>query len=393
MARRRYQEGCVYKRGKRRKVWAARWREDVLAPDGTLQRKMRYETLGLVCEIPSKREARNLLQARLRPINEGRHRPQSTMRFAAFVAEQFELGMLPTLKFATQRSYSHLLKRHLLPRFGEERLCDLCRPAIQQFLLEKLKRGYAWQTVNHLRNLLSKILSTAVSWGYIEQNAAQGVKMPERSAKRPVRFLTADEVRRLLGALDEPARTIVLLAVLTGLRIGEIIGLRWGRVDLSGRSLRVEEICQEGHFGTPKTKASRRDVPLAPMVVTALLARRRPPENSPDALVFSTSKGTPLSAHNLRNRSLIPACKLAGLTPVNWHALRHTHASLLHSEGVPLRVAQAQLGHSHMTTTLEVYTHAMDGGQREAVSKLERILFTNVHNLSEGKTEQRGVIQ
>src|ERR1700680_296351 len=88
VARRRYQEGCVYKRGKRRKVWAARWREDALAPDGTLRRTMRYETLGLVSEIPTQREARNLLQSRLWPINEGRHRPQSTMRLAAFVAEQ-----------------------------------------------------------------------------------------------------------------------------------------------------------------------------------------------------------------------------------------------------------------------------------------------------------------
>src|SRR5215472_12810972 len=87
LARRRYQEGCVYKRGKRRKVWAARWREDVLAPDGTLRRVMRYETLGLVSEIPTQRAARNLLQSRLRPINEGQHRPQSTTCLAEFFAE------------------------------------------------------------------------------------------------------------------------------------------------------------------------------------------------------------------------------------------------------------------------------------------------------------------
>lgn len=385
LARRRYQEGCLYKRGKRRKVWAARWREDVLAPDGTLRRTMRYETLGLVSEIPTQREARNLLQSRLRPLNERRYQPESTMRLAAFVAERFQTGMLPTLKFATQQIYSHLLKKHLLPRFGEERLCDLNRVAIQHFLLEKLKQGYAWETVNHLRNLLSKVLGTAIAWGYLQENAARGVKMPERTLKRQHNWLAPHEVRRLLDSLCEPSRTIVLLAVLTGLRVGEILALRWGRVNFAAGTIRVEETVYEGHFGTPKTRASRREIPLAPVVLQALeLHQSRAHARSPDALVFSTSKGTAFSARNLRKRHLVPACRLARLTPIGWHALRHTHATLLHGEGVPLRVAQAQLGHAHMSTTLEIYTHATDGAQREAVAKLERIVFSNVHKLQAG---------
>ena len=366
----------------------------MLAPDGTLRRTMRYETLGLVSEIPTQREARNILLSRLRPINEGHHRPQSTMPLAAFVAEQFQPGVLPTLKFATQHIYSHLLKKHLLPRFGGERLCDLSRPAIQQFLLEKLKLGLAWETVNHIRNLLSKVLSIAVAWGYLEDNAARGVKMPERTLKRPHTFLSAEEVRRLLGALDEPSRTIVVLAVMTGLRIGEIVALRWGRINFATGTLRVEETCYEGCFGTPKTRSSRRSVPLAPAVRDALLAHRsRAPDCSPNALVFTTAKGTPLSAHNLRSRQLVPACKLAGIGAVGWHTLRHTHASLLHSEGVPLRVAQAQLGHSHMATTLEIYTHTTDVAQREAVAKLERILFTNVYRLENEQMDGGRLIQ
>jgi len=397
MARRRYQTGCLFIRGKRRKVWVARWREDVLRPDGTPGRVLRSEVIGLVAEIPTRRESRKLLDARLRPINQGQHRPQSTVTLAQFVAAQFEPGVLPTLKFATQEIYSLLLHKHLLPPFGDQRLPEISKEEVQRFVLEKLRQGLSWETVDHLRHLLSKVLGTAVSWGYLAENPVRGVKMPERTLKRPRRFLQADEVQRLLESLDEPARTVVLVAVLTGLRIGEILGLRWGRVDLLAGSLRVEEKLYKGRFGTPKTRASRREIPLAQVLVRVFLAyHSRSGDLSPDDLVFATRKGTPLSPDNLRNRDLRPACQLAGFKPIDWHALRRTHSTLLHALGTPLKVAQAQLGHSRLATTLEVYTHALPEAQREAVTKLEGILFPNVpklHQEAAGGSEKTPPLQ
>lgn len=381
MARRRYQTGCLRIRGKRRKVWIARWREDVLWSDGTLGRTMRSEVLGLVDEIP-KREAYKLLQARLRPINQGLHRPQSTITFEQFTREHFEPGVLPTLKFSSQQLYRVLLRKHLLPAFGNRRLGEISRAEVQMFVLEKLRQGLAWEGANKLRNLLSKVLGTALSWSCLSENPVRGVKMPERTLRRPPRFLSAEELRRLLALLAEPIRTIALLAALAGLRIGEILALRWGHIDLVAGVLRVEETLYRGNFGSPKTQASRREVPLAEAVVQALvLQRSRSLDRSPEALVFATRRGTPLSAGNLLKRELKPACQLAGLKPINWHGLRHTHSTLLHSLGTPLKVAQAQLGHAHMATTLDVYTHALVGAQREAVTKLEGVLFPNVPKL------------
>ena len=182
--------------------------------------------------------------------------------------------------------------------------------------------------------------------------------------------------------------TIVLLAAMTGLRIGEILALRWGRVNLTAGTLRVEETCYHGHFGTPKTRASRRELPLPSAVVQALLAHfSRSSDKAGEALVFCTSRGTPLASNNLRKRQLHPACVRAELAPINWHTLRHTHGTLLHEQGTPLRVAQAQLGHSHMSTTLEVYTHASASAQRQAVDQLESQLFPIVPKSSE--VEQR----
>ena len=385
MARSQYQNGCLFVRGKRRKVWVARWREHVILADGSTDRVMRSVVLGPVSEIAGRREARRLLDAHLSPINQGQYRPEATMLFSKFITECFEPGVLPTLKFATQEIYSFLLRKHLTPRFGDQRLCDISRVEIQHYLLEKLKHGFAWETTNHLRNLMSKVLGTAVTWNYLAENVVRGVKMPERSLKRPHQFLNIDEVKRLIIACKEPTRTIVLLAAMTGLRIGEILALRWKRVDFIGETLVVAETCFMGRFGTPKTRASKREVPLSRAVVEALKAHySRSANRSPEGLVFATRNGGPLVSNNLRKRGLQSACKRAGLPRINWHALRHTHGTLLHVQGTPLKVAQAQLGHSHMATTLEIYTHASVIAQREAVNLLDKQMFPSVPKNADG---------
>ena len=200
----------------------------MIAADGTVQRVLRSEVLGPVSEIAGRREARVLLRNRLASINSGQRGAEATMTFGIFVGKQFMPDILPTLKYATQEIYTFLLRKHILPRFRDHRLCDITRTEIQRYVMEKLKHGYAWETANHLRNLLSKVLGTAVGWNYLSDNPVHGVKMPERTLKRPHQFLTLDEVRRLFGASDEPVRTILLLAAMTGLRIGEILALRWG---------------------------------------------------------------------------------------------------------------------------------------------------------------------
>src|SRR5215831_15592908 len=114
--RTRFQEGHVFlRRGKRRKVWAARWREDVLAPDGTVKRILRFAVLGTTTEIKGKKEARDLLQAKLRPINQGRQRPQSTMTTEQFVNEMWRPSVIPTLRLGSSRYYEVQLRCHILP--------------------------------------------------------------------------------------------------------------------------------------------------------------------------------------------------------------------------------------------------------------------------------------
>jgi integrase len=174
------------------------------------------------------------------------------------------------------------------------------------------------------------------------------------------------------------------------MRIGDLLALRWKCIDFDRGSIHIRETVTEGRFGSPKTKSSRRDVPMSWPTRQALERRRsRTGDASPDGLVFTSRAGTPLNPKNLLNRSLRPALKAARLPLVSWHSFRHTHATLLGEVGESLRTAQAILGHSDLETTLNVYTHAIPESEKRAVDKVAEILFPIVPNCSAaGKSEQ-----
>ncbi len=152
-----------------------------------------------------------------------------------------------------------MIRRHLTPFFGTLRLPEIGPAAVQKFLAEKSKRFAPW-TVHQLRSILSKIFSTAQRREYLERNPTRHVQVPSLVNTREKKTLTPEQVRALLGELAEPYRTMVLLAVLSGLRRGEIFGLRWKYVDFKEGSVIVAECSYEGHTAAPKTRASRRKV-------------------------------------------------------------------------------------------------------------------------------------
>jgi integrase len=374
--RRRYQRGCLFIRGR---TWIARWREDVIAPDGTPRREMRWEVLGSVNEIPSRREAQKILDSKLRPLNQGRQLPQHTVSLEQFVREQWEPATLPTMKIGTARYYGKHLRRHILPTLGKTRLCDFTRVRIQSFLAEKRSTGLSGSYVHGMRTALSKVLQAAVDWNYLELNPARGIRIGDRRPKTERLYLNSPEVLRLLTALPEPCHTIVLIAVLTGMRIGEILALRWKYLDLVRGSIQIRETVSEGLFGSPKTRSGRRDVPMSDRVREAFeVQRTRSSQTGPEDLIFATRNQTPLNPKNLLRRVLRPTCDALKLPAITWHSFRHTNATLLGEVGESLRTAQALLGHSDLETTLNVYTHAIPESQRRAVDKVAEVLFADV---------------
>lgn len=390
MARRRYQRGCLFLRGKKRKAWVLRYREDVMLLSGEVVRANRSLVLGTVTDIPTRRVAQRLAEERLRVINHGGYQPQTALTFREFVKTQWEPNLFSTFKYSTQRGYAYLLRKYLVPFFGNWRLSDVTRPMVQAFVAQ-LGRHLAPKSVCLAKNLLSKVFSTAVEWGYVHDNPVAGVRLPTRQVQREGIALTPGQVRQLLAELAEPYASMVLVAVLTGLRRGELFALRWGAVDFERKAIHVRESVYEGHFSTPKTRSSVRTLPMGEALERVLL-RLRTTDVAAGALVFRSRRGTALRPNNMLKRVIHPACARAGLPKVGWHDLRHTSATLLH-EQEPLRVAQAILGHSDLQTTLG-YTHVLPGWQRKAMERLERgILFPNVPKSKNEPEGRSSVIQ
>jgi integrase len=375
LARKRYQKGSIRKRGTRNPVWELQWWTDEIQADGSLGRKRESKVLGFLSSM-NKRQAMKIADEFLRPLNLGKITPFATILFRDFIEKHFVSNVFPTLKTSTRKRYQSTIKTHLLPAFGNLRLCDLQRVEIQAFVLRKMESGLSWETADLLRNLLSKIYRCAKKWGYFAgDNPASEIDLPQKKPVREKCVLTPQQIPRLLAILREPFRTMSLVGILTGLRVGEILGLRWADVDFNSAQLRVSQRYYRGEMDSPKTRASQRTLPLPPECIQALkrLQAGSQPEQK-DALVFRTSKGTPHNDTNILHRELKPAGQKISAPWLSWHTFRRTHATLLQLAGGSLKDAQAQLGHTRLSTTLEIYTIPLPAHQREAVAKLSQLV-------------------
>jgi integrase len=178
---------------------------------------------------------------------------------------------------------------------------------------------------------------------------------------------------------------LAVTVAMTGLRIGEVLALHWKNVDFEKSLIHVRDAVYKGNPSSQEPKSSIRDIPVGPTLQQSLLERRK--DAPGDAFVFASRNGTPLDSHNLLGRVLKPACKRVGLPLISWHSFRHTHATLLSDLGESLKTAQAQLGHARLSTTAEIYTHAVPASQRAAVEKLERTIWTTKLDRNGPKSE------
>lgn len=256
------------------------------------------------------------------------------------------------------------------------------------------------RTVLHYHRVLSVILAKAVQWGYINNNPAERAEKPKVKRKESP-YLEEDEVRRMLDLLQhEPImwRTVITFDLFSGLRRGELLGLKWGNVDLDSQLLKVERTFNYtpgiGNYeGTTKTDSSQRPMKLSRSAVLLLLEYKAWQDEQRDKLgdawkndadrVFTTEFGTPIQPSRLTKwfRDFIDR---SGLPHVTVHSLRHTYASLLISDGVPLTVVSHQLGHSQTSTTANIYAHVIAAAEAKAQETIDN-RFENYVNQAAGE--------
>ena len=212
------------------------------------------------------------------------------------------------------------------------------------------------------------MLDHAVEWGYLTTNPAARVKpvkreIPEREA------LTIEEFHMVVQTGDDPWKLIIKMAGLTGLRRGEILGLRWGDVELERQRLHVRQTFGRHGFGHPKSRAGRRVVPLTPALVADLRRRKlAQPANDHD-LVFASQTGTPIDPDNLK-RAWERALRKAGMRHLGFHTLRHTAVSLfIAHEGLNPKQLTTIIGHASIQLTYDTYGHLMPDASTGSVPR------------------------
>jgi integrase len=221
-SKRQHGTGCLLKRGR---GFAIRWRELEIAPDGTKRRILRYEALGDV----TRKEASDTLAQRIAATS-SKTVMRSRVTFRTLTTE-WDKSVLPMYKHSTQKHRRFILRKYLLPRFGDRELSEITRQEIQVYVAHLTQEGYAPRTIDHIHDVLSAILRTARKWGHVPENLAMGVELPKMKGVRPKWALTPGQATALLDRLPTLARAMVGLAILTGLRRGEIFALRWRDID------------------------------------------------------------------------------------------------------------------------------------------------------------------
>jgi integrase len=342
---RRYQQGYVFKTGKKVKTWYGMYREDVRRADGTLMRRQRKVRLGTLAELPTKSAAAARI-SELLADNE----PTLEMYFSDLV-QNWKEAVIPTLKPESARYYEKLLRLHVVPEFDTMQVAAITRHHVRTFLAGKVPLGYSRSTMKGMLTSLSSVLEYAVDCDVLDKNPCGGVKIPRSlQAAKKRRVLTPKEVTQIASKLKEPYATLFLFLAVTGLRVGEGCAVRWSAIDADG-VLHVLEKVYEGKIGSVKTESSERSLPLP----EALLARLRTLEGG--EWVFSSRNATPMNAGNALKRQIHPVAKSLGIELTGWHDLRHTATTKMIRDGHSPNTVSQIMGHSSPKITLGIYDH------------------------------------
>ncbi len=363
LARRRYQRGSVQLRNG---VWTGRYLEDVRYADGRTERVHRRVYLGTQSEIPTKKLALRKLEPFLAEINSFAYQPKSVITLSQFLTKWRET-ILPQYEEGTRRNFGYMLKKYLVPEFGNKVLSEIQTEQIQVFV-SKLSTG-----APNARNIIKcfrAIWKRARAWGYVKHDPFSDVMLPKlKPASR--RYFTPDEINRILSAAPEPYKTLYWILSQTGLRIGEALALTKAQADPLSGVITVDGKVWRGRLkDTMKSAAAKRTIPISPRLREHLSEYLHDYwKDNPNQLLFTNSDGGPMWADRILIFEFQPLLESLGIPKAGFHAFRHTSATILDQIQAPLKVRQERLGHAKAELTLNIYTHVQND---EALRVAER---------------------
>ncbi len=296
------------------------------------------------------------------------------------------------LRLSTWENYMRSIKNHIYPALGHIPLRDLKTDDIQNLYNRMIKEGRAPATVRRNHQIINSCLKQAVENRLLSWNPAEAAKLPKLTDTK-VRAMTFEEMSKFLSVLQEDRWGAAFLCLLgTGLRMGELLALRWQDVDLDKQILHVRQALvrtkEKGvYFDEPKTEKSKRAIPIPGEVVEALKKHRIQQfqlrlavgeKYQNHDLVFATSVGTPIYPRNFTRKFYKLRDKAGIPKDINLHALRHTYATRLLEQGENLKTVQELLGHTDISTTANTYSHVSIEVKQKAAAKMDKLLSKKI---------------
>lgn len=394
MRRSKYQFGTLYRETRKTgtDVWVYRWREE--SDEG--KRKLRKHVVGTVSEFRSKGEAQQAVEALRISANRGRDAVGSQPQTFRALIEDYRVKEMPIdvhegKTRGTKLVYNSVLNHHVLPKWGKYAPRHIRTIEVEEWL-KSLKLSPASKA--KIRNVMSMIFRHAIRWGWLGQheNPIVMVRVSTKRKKTPV-ILTVEEFRALLAALPDRERLMGTICATTGMRIGELLGLKWEDINFEDQTANVLRSFVDGSIGPCKTEISQQPVPLDEAVLRELETWRLgcgfPDPGDWVFASYQTFGKLPMWPDSLRRKILQPTARKIGITKsIGWHTFRHTYSSLLAHTGNDVRVVQELMRHAKLSTTLEVYTHAGMDKKRVAQKKAVDLLLDRNRGPKPAKREE-----
>lgn len=308
---------------------------------------------------PTKKDAQRVLSDKLGDIDDGTYKDLPKITFSAFADLWLTTYAEAHVKPSTYAGYEHVVKKNLKPAFeSRQLLSDITLKDLQDYIAERKKKVSSKTACNEVV-IIKEMFKHAHRWEYLKTNPAEHLERP-KLVKTEIEILSPDEVERLFAGAPGHYRTAFLTDVLTGLRAGELWGLKWSDIDWNARQIQVKRSLWKGQFQTPKSKSSIRKIDIPDTLIYELRRWKLAcPANDHD-LVFPSAEGKASCHDNVVKRHFNPALKKAGLDHVSFHSLRHTNASMRIQAGQNIKYIQAHLGHASIMITLDTYGHLFE---------------------------------
>jgi integrase len=375
MAMRRFQDPRPKREGN---FWYLLHWQDVFSEGVRTRKRQRVK---LAPATMPEREVKKIAAELLRPMNQGLISAGSAVTFSEYVETEYMPITMPELSSSTQDCYRGIIRKYLVPAFGSLCLRDLTPRTLQRYYSTL---AIPYPSIVKVRDALSSILRSAVP-DFLVKDPLNGLRLPkDKRPRRRKATITPEQFHNLVQLVAEPYASMLYVAVWTGLRVSELIGLRWRCINRE--SISVEERYFRGDWSQPKSAASAATIGVAPEVINRILrlktltvdvraglATRQyklVKSDGPDDLVFqSVQAGKPMNDQNVLKRHVQPVARALGLS-VSWRTLRTSHATWLVQAGADPKSVQGQMRHSRISTTMDIYAQIVSTAQRQAIEKL-----------------------